>query len=312
MINLNSIMSLFDDRFTLLQWLKKLEKALNESTLASISTTQTSEDKLKLIFNFSDGTSIVTPEITLPRGLKGEDGSNGVGFENATKLFLNSANRVLTTDEILGVEINATSYIQANGETFEIPSSMVLSLKGSETIIVDVSEDGNFIIFRLDADIVNKLSRALLIPSAVSETPQIPVIINGGQESATLGDGLSYENGVLTASGGGGGGELYLHAIRGEYTLNMWNSYFSVNIYNNSATPFTKATFDNFINGLELACSGTFYDGTDISNLITITIDETTGLFTVKYIQNNNYLDTSSAISVEGIMSISDNVKKVV
>lgn len=68
MINLQSIISLFDDKPTLLKWLKKVEAALAASVLTSVTISQPSETTAVLTFNFEDGTNIETPAITLPRG----------------------------------------------------------------------------------------------------------------------------------------------------------------------------------------------------------------------------------------------------
>lgn len=73
MINYDSILSAFDGKPTLLQWLKMVKKALDESVLKNVDITQNGE-KVVFSFNFEDGTSISTPEVTLPKG------ENGVGI----------------------------------------------------------------------------------------------------------------------------------------------------------------------------------------------------------------------------------------
>lgn len=61
MINWKSILSSFNDKPTLLEWLKLVEKALKESVLQSVTTEQdANKDNTKLIFNFEDGTKIET------------------------------------------------------------------------------------------------------------------------------------------------------------------------------------------------------------------------------------------------------------
>lgn len=76
MINYDSILSAFDGKPTLLQWLKMVKKALDESILKNVNITQNGQ-KVVFTFNFEDGTSISTPEVTLPKGDKGD---NGVGI----------------------------------------------------------------------------------------------------------------------------------------------------------------------------------------------------------------------------------------
>lgn len=70
MINYDSILSAFDGKPTLLQWLKMVKKALDESVLKNVDITQNGNN-IAFTFNFEDGTSIRTPEVTLPKGESG-------------------------------------------------------------------------------------------------------------------------------------------------------------------------------------------------------------------------------------------------
>lgn len=82
MINYDSILSAFDGKPTLLQWLKMVKKALDESVLKNVDITQNGQ-KVVFTFNFEDGTSISTPEVTLPKGDKGSDGVGIVRIETS-------------------------------------------------------------------------------------------------------------------------------------------------------------------------------------------------------------------------------------
>ena len=83
MINYDSILRAFDGKPPLLQWLKMVKKALDESILKNVDITQNGE-KVVCSFNFEDGTSISTPEVTLPKGDKGDKGENGVSVVSFT------------------------------------------------------------------------------------------------------------------------------------------------------------------------------------------------------------------------------------
>lgn len=119
MINIETLLSSFDERGTLLKWLKAVEKALNEATLTSVDVITISTQQIQLQFNFEDGTHLTTPTITLPKGDKGdtgatgqtgETGATGVGVENVT---VNASNHLIVTltdeTEIDAGEINVTS-----------------------------------------------------------------------------------------------------------------------------------------------------------------------------------------------------------
>ena len=152
----------------------------------------------------------------IPRGdtgASGEEGSEGVGFDDATRIELNSGTNTLTAGTN-GLNIGATFKVSAGNEVFEIPSTMFLAVKGSESVVIDVDESGTFFDIHLDAAIVTKLSRVLVTPmSAPASVSLVAVDTSNSQTMLTLGSGLSVSGGVLSASGGGGNSSLYLHEI---------------------------------------------------------------------------------------------------
>lgn len=85
MILKDTILSAFNDRGTLLKWLKKVETAVRDSTLTDISIDQISETQVKLKFTFANGDFVESPVLTLPRGEKGDKGDKGdTGATGAT------------------------------------------------------------------------------------------------------------------------------------------------------------------------------------------------------------------------------------
>lgn len=76
MIKLNTILSSFDDKATLLKWLKKVEKALADSVLESITAEAVTATTSKLVFHFADKSTIETPAFTV-KGDKGDTGATG-------------------------------------------------------------------------------------------------------------------------------------------------------------------------------------------------------------------------------------------
>ena len=88
MINYDSILSAFDGKPTLLQWLKLIKKALDESVLKDITLKQDGANVI-FTFNFEDGTSISTPAVTLPKGdtgAKGDKGEQGVSVTGVNEV----------------------------------------------------------------------------------------------------------------------------------------------------------------------------------------------------------------------------------
>lgn len=102
MINWQSILSSFDDKPTLLEWLKKVQKALNESALTTVTVTQEKAGRVNsitLTFNFQDGTKIVAPAFTV------QDGKDGVGITNLVNNNLTNRIHSITYDTTDGLHI---------------------------------------------------------------------------------------------------------------------------------------------------------------------------------------------------------------
>lgn len=294
MILKETILSLFTEKATLLKWLKKVEKALNNAVLTDISVEQISATQIKLKFTFENGDFVESPILTLPRGEKGEPGKDGldgtgiaatvevgtvttgaagsqasvtnvgteqravlnfviprgdrglqgaqgqagVGLDSASEISINDGEINITAGDN-GVNIGASFEVADGEEVFEIPSTMYLPFKGSESIVIDVDESGQFIDIHLDADIVAKLARVLLTPMAApSSIALVAVDPTNSQKMLELGDGLSVdENGKLTASGGGSGGSgLFVHTI----TFATAMESFVISCVNENPTPYTN------------------------------------------------------------------------
>lgn len=80
MINFESILSVFDEKGTLLKWLQRVEQALNGDTLQGVEIVTLSETQIKLQFNFKDGTNLLSDPLTLARGVEGPTGPAGRGI----------------------------------------------------------------------------------------------------------------------------------------------------------------------------------------------------------------------------------------
>lgn len=77
MINLQTLLSTFDDKGTLLKWLKKVEQALNNAILSSVEVITVDATHIKFKFIFEDDTYVLSPSLALPRGLQGPQGEQG-------------------------------------------------------------------------------------------------------------------------------------------------------------------------------------------------------------------------------------------
>lgn len=163
----------------------------------------------------------------IPRGdtgASGEQGSAGVGFDDADSISINDGAINITAGDN-GVNIEASFEVAVGDEVLEIPATMYLPLKGSESIVIDVDESGDFIDVHLDADIAAKLGRVLVTPmSAPASVSLVAVDTSNAQTMLTLGDGLSVSGGVLSASGGNSGG------TSGGVSINIQSGFSNVTI----------------------------------------------------------------------------------
>ena len=68
MLNYETLLSNYDDKLTLLQFLKKVEAALADASAISFSVTKTGNATLKFVLTFADGSTLESPEIVLQQG----------------------------------------------------------------------------------------------------------------------------------------------------------------------------------------------------------------------------------------------------
>lgn len=80
MFNIETLLSVFNKKGTLLKWLQQLEEALKGDTLKGVEISQVTADQIQMNFLFKDGTNLLSDIIDLPigpQGVPGKDGTNG-------------------------------------------------------------------------------------------------------------------------------------------------------------------------------------------------------------------------------------------
>ena len=121
-----------------------------------------------------------------------------------------------------------------------------MPITGSDTVVVDLAEDGAHANIHLDADIKNKLDKALITPTSTPIATEIVAVDNtNSQKMLAIGDGLSVENGILKASGGSSN-KLYKHFIHFSKTGANENK-FTIVIVNNSQTTFDETSLKAYL-----------------------------------------------------------------
>lgn len=77
MINDNTILSSFDDRPTLLEWLKKVEDALKSDTATAVSVENPSANTYVFKITFADGTTLSSGNVVFPNAVQDVSIKNG-------------------------------------------------------------------------------------------------------------------------------------------------------------------------------------------------------------------------------------------
>ena len=149
------------------------------------------------VVNAGDETHAVL-NFTIPRGAKGD---SGAGFDNAASAVINDGITGITEDATTGMTVTGKFKITAGGETFEIPSHFKLPIKGSESVVLDVNEAGNFFTIHLDAASSNKLAKALVLPTDPSANSRlVGVSSENAQQMLVIGNGLKVASNALVTT----------------------------------------------------------------------------------------------------------------
>lgn len=147
MINWQSILSSFDDKPTLLEWLKKIQKALNESALTTVTATQEKAGRINsvtLSFNFQDGTKIVAPAFTV------QDGKDGTGITDLIDTNLTDIVDNMTYDTTDGLHLYAIQRSTYLGGKHTNTLEFRLPIMPGNGINIGKREDTNEIEIKID------------------------------------------------------------------------------------------------------------------------------------------------------------------
>lgn len=165
MLNYDTLLSSYDDKLTLMQWLKKVEAALAGAALASVSIEQPTETSAVLTFHFADGTALSSPSLILPKGEQGESVKSAYIKDGNLHL-------VLTNGDDLGAGN------MFNGDVTLSGNLTAAEVTAGDITAADVTADG------VDA-------RSIKTPMLTSDKPEI----SAEKPVVEVMDGYSFERG---------------------------------------------------------------------------------------------------------------------
>ena len=172
MININTIISSFDEEGTLLKWLKKVEDALKNASLKTVETVTIDDTSFQLKFVFADDTFLLSPTITSPKGDTGPQGPQGPKGDTGPQGPQGPAGKDAT---ITAESISAV-------------------IEGSTDIVVDMNETNDKVVVRLDDTFKNEIAnKAELLDNATLEVkkasdgyPAINLVAEFGDKSKVI------------------------------------------------------------------------------------------------------------------------------
>ena len=175
MLNYETILSSYDDKMTLMQWLKKVEEALKHASATAFRVSKKGNATISFILDFEDGTTLESGDIVLQQG----ESVNGAYIEN-NHLFI-----TLTNGQVIdaGLMFNGDLTINGTLDATKVTGNEIVekmsgysfekSLIVDETIYAGVVKNGNKITFslfvRFTADGTAKAVGTFNIPSAVGQ-----------------------------------------------------------------------------------------------------------------------------------------------
>jgi len=156
MINEQTIISSFDDKGTLLKWLKAVENALEKASATEFLISKKGNSTISFILKFADDTQLESGDITLEQGESVESAS----IVNGHLLLTLTNGEVLDAGELFNGNVNLNGSFTANSiiEKMEGYTAVVTSATNylKENTYLSVVKTGNKITFVISMDVTKQ------------------------------------------------------------------------------------------------------------------------------------------------------------
>lgn len=132
MLNYETILSSYDDKMTLMQWLKKVEEALKHASATGFRVNKKGNATISFILDFEDGTTLESGDIVLQQG----ESVNGAYIEN-NHLFI-----TLTNGQVIdaGLMFNGNLTINGTLDATKVTGDEIVEKMGSGYSIYKASK----------------------------------------------------------------------------------------------------------------------------------------------------------------------------
>lgn len=198
-----------------------------------------------------------TQTFEITNGEQGEQGASGVA--ELTEVNLQYGQETVTYDTTDGITISSSGAFKSNGVTSYPNVEMNIPLVGSEEIIFDATENGDKVQAHLDNSVSNKLANALTLPvTTPTDTQLVAVNSSKAQTMLQVGEGLSVENGILSAMSSGSEQHLYKHFLEiflqfeNVFTTEIVNGCVYKTVYTTDSESYTTTELNKGVSNLNL------------------------------------------------------------
>lgn len=216
MINDNTILSSFNDRPTLLEWLKKVEDALKSDTATGVSVENPSVNSYIFKITFADGKTIASDTIRFPDSVKGASILNNhliltmqSGLTDDLGVINPYADTIVSNSETNTTEISNNAVVdgnlQVNGNV--LFGNSIVSIQGTtkqngilgtnadgKIAFKEISGGGNTLIVFANRDIAQVGNYEFSVNASISDEEKAK-LING--DIKVISGTFSYKNGEI-------------------------------------------------------------------------------------------------------------------
>ena len=250
MIDWKTILSSFDDKPTLLQWLKIVEKALENASLEDVAIKNTGNNMYVFEFKFADGSTVTSSPINFLKEISGIEKVSDeiVGTQTVTTVRVNYIDG--TSDDFpVAAENGRNGNDGKEGKAgkgvtrFEDISDEIVGNQTYTTVRVHYT-DGTTNDINIAAENGKGIRNINTISHEISGNQTVTKIRVYYTDGTTTDFSVYAENG---SGGGGGGSKLYLHEIVGTLDDSAMSAYYIRYLSSNSTKVQTLSDLKEFI-----------------------------------------------------------------
>lgn len=173
MLNYETLLSSYDDKLTLLQWLKKVEAALKDASAVSFNVNKKGDATLTFSIVFEDGSEIESGEIVLQQG----ESVESAAIVNGHLILTLTNGDELDAGQLLNGDLNVSGNLSVTGKI--TGAEIVENMTGYNFYEGSALPEGVDIVFAGAVKNGNKITFAVAMAVLLTEALNTSVLIGG-------------------------------------------------------------------------------------------------------------------------------------